>query len=257
MEISMMSRGRRSISATPSEPPTPMRLRASVPPTPNRLDVTSRRLEWVPACRARRRSTLPPAVKAEVTPARYDQCEHGRNNLESGRAHCRVMRAQIRPFRCPLLYMSHTRLRAAWKHWRAAPNLLHGIGCTITIHWTPNLSVTPPKHCAKNVFPIGIVTLPSAASALKMRSRLRFGRQIEGEGHAVEVRRAGPHAIRHEELGTGDPHARVHDALIELWRHLVGARLFGIVLEAHLHEDFGIQLGLVVFDGLLAATAEK
>ena len=50
------------------------------------------------------RSTLPPAVNAQVPPARYHQCEHGRNNLESGRAHCRVMRAQIRPFRCPPLY---------------------------------------------------------------------------------------------------------------------------------------------------------
>src|SRR5436853_5111681 len=50
------------------------------------------------------RSTLPPAVNAQVPPARYHQCEHGRNNLESGRAHCRVMRAQIRPFRCPLLH---------------------------------------------------------------------------------------------------------------------------------------------------------
>jgi hypothetical protein len=49
----------------------------------------------------------------------------------------------------------------------------------------------------------------------------------------------------------------VHDALIEFSRHLVSAGLLGIILEAHLHEDFGIELGLVVRKGLLAATAEE
>jgi hypothetical protein len=143
---------------------------------------------------------------------------------------------------------------AGTKKWRAAPNMFHGIGCTITIHWTPNLSVTPPKRFAKNVFPIGIVTLPSAASAF---IRLRLGRQVEGEGHAVEVRWAGAHAIRHEELGTSNPDARVHDALIEFTRYLVRAGLLGIVLEAHLHQDLRFELGLVVRNGLLTATAEE
>ena len=41
----MMSRAHGSISVTPSAQPTPMRLHASVPPTPNRLDATSRQLE--------------------------------------------------------------------------------------------------------------------------------------------------------------------------------------------------------------------
>src|SRR5262249_50843522 len=41
----MVSHGRASISATPSVPPTPMRLRASAPLTPNRLGATGRQLE--------------------------------------------------------------------------------------------------------------------------------------------------------------------------------------------------------------------
>jgi hypothetical protein len=39
-------------------------------------------------------------------------------------------------------------------------------GGTMIIHETPNLSAMAPKRLAKNVGPIGICTVPSAASAL-------------------------------------------------------------------------------------------
>src|SRR5262249_60085216 len=48
----------------------------------------------------------------------------------------------------------------------------------ITIHGTPNLSATMPKRLAKNVFPIGIWTLPPLARAANSRSASASSRAV-------------------------------------------------------------------------------
>src|SRR6476660_553435 len=89
--------------------------------------------------------------------------------------------------------------------------LFQGIGCTITIHWTPNRSVTPPKHCAKNVFPIGIVILPSAASALKIRcASVSVGRLRERDTQSKSV---GPERMP-SDMNSSAPAIRTHACMM-------------------------------------------
>jgi len=124
---------------------------------------------------------------------------------------------------------------------------------TRTIQPTPNLSVSMPKRGEKNVFAIGMVTCPPAASALKVLSAsLSFLTAIVSK--ALEIGVAGAAPVRHQNRRIADLNLGVH--------HFVGGtrrnhRLVRRLLKAHQHFRLGADRRFVESQRFVAFAVEK